>query len=290
MFRCTIPEGVEIKISKELIEPLVKDKFVGKLILGNSSRYKSIEPEGFKDFNDSFRKLEDIGYIVSEMKVTGVSTKGKFMYWSFNNDQWFMFVTFGMSGQLSPTPGKHICLDIRLYSEKNISHIYFNDPRHFGTIKFTSNRQDLLDKLNELGWDPLQDKLDVYSKYLISEIQKSNKPICQLLMDQSLFAGVGNYIKAESLYKAKISPWRQGNLMSKEDVLNLCQSVIDVMQESYEHQGATLHTYKDAYGNEGQYSSCFKVYDQKLDPLNNKIIREKTPDGRTTHWCPTIQK
>jgi formamidopyrimidine-DNA glycosylase len=108
-------------------------------------------------------------------------------------------------------------------------------------------------------------------------------------MDQSIFAGVGNYIRAEALYLAKISPWRQANLMKKEEVVTLCQALADVMNESYSHQGATILTYKDAYGAEGKYSSCFKVYGQATDPLGNPIIKEETPEGRTIHWCPTIQ-
>jgi formamidopyrimidine-DNA glycosylase len=65
--------------------------------------------------------------------------------------------------------------------------------------------------------------------------------------------------------------------------------LVDVMKESYKYQGATILTYKDAYGAEGKYSSCFKVYGQKTDPLGNKIVTEETPDKRTIHWCPTIQ-
>ncbi|CAM6003615.1 unnamed protein product [Sphagnum balticum] len=39
------------------------------------------------------------------------------------------------------------------------------------------------------------------------------------------------------------------------------------MKDSYAHQGATILTYKDAYGAEGKYSSCFKVYGKERDPL-----------------------
>ena len=60
------------------------------------------------------------------------------------------------------------------------------------------------------------------------------------------------------------------------------------MEESYKYQGATIQTYKTAYGEEGKYSSLFKVYNQKNDSLGNKIIKQDS-GGRTIHWCPTIQ-
>jgi formamidopyrimidine-DNA glycosylase len=168
--------------------------------------------------------------------------------------------------------------------------IYFNDPRHFGTIKFVQGKDQLNNKLTELGWDPLQDDLNKNSPWLISKLSKTSKPIGQVLMDQSLFSGVGNYIRAEALYLAKMSPWRPANQISKDDAVMLFQNCIDVMQESYQHQGATIQTYKTVYGEEGRYSSCFKVYGKKVDPLGNQIIKEDTPDGRTIHWCPAIQK
>lgn len=286
-----MPEGPELLLSKDLIKPLLINKYVVNAAVGDTSRYKTDLPEGMTEFLDSFRKSTDIGYVVDSCIITDVNVKGKFMYWTFSNG-WYMFSTFGMTGQWSSQPGKHVCFKFKLLEDcvKPETYMYFNDPRHFGTIKFTNKKQDLIDKLNELGWDPLCGASEQNLKWLIYTLSKTKKPIGQVLMDQSVFAGVGNYIRAEALYKAGMSPWRQSNLLVKEDVELLSKSIIDVMQESYEHQGATILTYKDAYGAEGKYSSCFKVYNQKKDPNGSTIIKQDTPDGRTIHWCPAIQK
>lgn len=278
---CTIPEGVEVKISAELVKPLVVDKWVVKTIIGNKSRYVNNAPERYVDFSLS----------ISPVKIVDVNTKGKFMYWTFDNG-WYMFSTFGMTGQYSPNKGKHMCFHFCLIdpNTKECSNIYFNDPRHFGTIKFTNSEKELKDKLNELGWDPLKSGLtENWSNWIYNKLSTVSKPIGQVLLDQSIFAGVGNYIRAEALYNAKISPWRLCKLFTKNDVEILCQSIVEVMKESYDHQGATLLTYKDAYGNEGKYSSCFKVYGRDKDPLGNIIKSEISPEGRTIHWCPNIQ-
>lgn len=247
-----------------------------------------------KEFLDSFRDKTSNITIVNKCLITDVNVKGKFMYWTFDTEkeQWYMLNTFGMSGQWSSRPGKHVCFDFKLVKNQTdpITHMYFNDPRHFGTIKFTNNKQDLLDKLYELGWDPLSMDLSKNLDWLVYMLSKTKKPIGQVLMDQSVFAGVGNYIRAEALYKISMSPWKQSNLLTKEEVELLTKAIIQVMQESYAHQGATILTYKDAYGAEGKYSSCFKVYNQKMDPNGHAIVRQNTPDGRTIHWCPTVQK
>lgn len=290
MFRCNIPEGVEVKISAEIIRPLLAGKRIYHVSVGAYSRYKKDLPEGLLDFDKNCR-------------VSAVGVRGKFMYWTFDND-WHLFNTFGMTGQWSPIAGNHPCLIFQF--EGGAEQMIFNDPRHFGTIKFVEGKQKLLSKINSFGWDPLNDGfVTKWVDFIIDKCSGTTKPIGELLMDQKIFAGVGNYIRAEALYLAKISPWRQAHLLSKDEVASLCQALVSVMNESYKHQGATILTYKDAYGAEGKYSSCFKVYGQKKDPLGNDIKREDMPkpkpqtnskimkkksNTRTIHWCPAIQK
>lgn len=286
-----MPEGVEVKLSADIIKPLLLNKYISDVTIGDKSRYASKTPEGYTEFLETIKKTASLAGIKTECQITDVSVKGKFMYWTFNNG-WYMLNTFGMTGQWSPLSGKHVCLRYRLYDDTlpEIQYMVFNDPRHFGTIKFTNNKKDLTDKINELGWDPLAGTLDQNLNWLLYTLSKTKKPIGQVLMDQSVFAGVGNYIRAEALYKAGMSPWRQSNLLKKEEVELLAKAIVEVMQESYAHQGATILTYKDAYGAEGKYSSCFKVYNQKTDPNGHIIIKQDTPEGRTIHWCPDMQK
>lgn len=282
-----MPEGVEVLISTEMIKPLVLNRPVISFQPSQEGRYKNSPVEGLAEFG------KEVSTWRAPPIIKDVVCKGKFMYWTISNEDnksnWYMFCTFGMTGQWSPQEGKHPCFSIHFLD--NPREVYFNDPRHFGTIKFVSSEKELKNKLSELGWDPLHDDglTAPWLNWLKSELSKSNKPIGQMLLDQSLFAGVGNYIRAEALYLAKMSPWRVSKSLSKEELEELCGSIVEVMAESYKYQGATLLTYKDAYGNEGRYSSCFKVYGRRADPLGNIITKESTPEGRTIHWCPTIQ-
>lgn len=277
-----MPEGVEVRLSTEMIKPLVLNKRVINVFTGKNSRYKSSKPEGFANF---------LNYLSNNIcRVVQIGNKGKFMYWQFTDD-WYMFCTFGMSGQWATQEGKHPCLGLYLGEDPTASFetIYFNDPRHFGTIKFVQGSKNLHKKLNELGWDPLATDLNTHFDTIYNKVHNAGKPIGQVLMDQKIFAGVGNYIRAEALYLSRISPWRFSRLVSKDDLYTLCQSLIEVMKESYQYQGATIHTYTTVYGEEGRYSSCFKVYGQDKDPLGNSVKKGTTPDGRTIHWCPSLQ-
>jgi DNA-formamidopyrimidine glycosylase len=203
-----MPEGVEVKLSADLIRPLVVGKTVQDVFVGDTSRYKHENPEGFDEFKKSLLR--------GEIKVEEVNVKGKFVYWKFSNG-WYLMNTFGMSGQWSFAAGNHPCFFVEF---QDGTEAVFNDPRHFGTIKLTSDQKELFKKLNELGWDPLAHGVDEkWINNVAHELSRTAKPIAQVLMDQKVFAGVGNYIRAEALYLVKMSPWRPCNLLKKEEVL-----------------------------------------------------------------------
>ena len=50
------------------------------------------------------------------------------------------------------------------------------------------------------------------------------------------------------------------------------------------------HPYQSFDDKPGEYSQKMVVYGQKQDPEGNEVIKEKTSDGRTTHWVPSVQK
>jgi endonuclease-8 len=121
-------------------------------------------------------------------------------------------------------------------------------------------------------------------------LKKPTRTIAEALMDQSGVAGVGNYIKAECLLRAGISPWRNVTEITSEEYVKLCGSVIDVATESYEAQGASIRTYRNVDGSKGRKQFEFEIYSRKECPKGHPTIREETPEGRTSWWCGSCQK
>ncbi len=109
------------------------------------------------------------------------------------------------------------------------------------------------------------------------------------MMNQKVVAGIGNYIKAEALYRAKISPHRTVESLSDEELHNLYRCSLWVIKASYEARGATIRNYEMPDGSKGDFKFNFQVYAQETDPDGRIVIRDKTPDGRTTHWVKEIQ-
>ena len=97
-------------------------------------------------------------------------------------------------------------------------------------------------------------------------------------------------IKSESLYRSGISPHNFVKDIEDNSLEKLFISLRNVMKESYLCQGATISTYYDINNEKGKYNFKFLVYGRKTDDEGNIVIKEKTPDGRTSHWVKIKQK
>jgi endonuclease-8 len=135
----------------------------------------------------------------------------------------------------------------------------------------------MIDKLKSLGPDMLVE--DISDQKFIEIFRKRPTwDITKALMDQSIIAGVGNYIKADSLWMAQISPHRTIADLSDGELAQLNRSIKQVMKESYSN------------GNDNNYPNKFFIYGKTVDVDGNKVIKESTGDKRTTYWAPNVQK
>ncbi len=265
-----MPEGAEVKIISEGLAKKVSGKTLSKVQI-LTGRYTRKAIPGSEHFTPG--------------KVIGVGVKGKLIFWILNSDT-FLLNTLGMTGTWSVSPNKHSRVG---FCFTDGSTIYFEDMRNFGTLKFVRGKSELIKKINSLGPDMLNE--DVKDTDFITAMdRKTHWTLAKAVMDQSVICGVGNYVKAEALYRAKLSPHRLVGSLSSADLSVLNNCIKRVLRQAYNRRGATIKTYKDVDGTTGDGSLNFLVYGKKQDPLGNPVVREKTPDGRTTHWVPKVQK
>lgn len=266
-----MPEGAEVKKYGEALAQKVSGTTLEEVKI-ISGRYTKKPPEGLDFFMNQLPG-----------PIVGVGVHGKFLYWILSNDT-YIHSTLGMTGHWSDKQSKHT----RVEFVTSRGSVYYADQRNFGTLKFTTGKNTLISKLESLGPDMLSS--EVSDEQFVAAISKKPKwTLAKALMDQSVVAGVGNYVKAEALWLARLSPHRVVNSLTDHEVSVLNHSIQTVLRESFQNGGATLRTYKNFDGTEGQYSSRFAVYNQERDPDGNDVVKEKTDDGRTTHWVPNVQ-
>ena len=267
-----MPEGPEVKVVSDGIRERILNKTISNAKI-LSGRYAKKIPEGWENLS-SFLGV----------KISEVGCKGKFIYISLDNGM-HVFNTLGMTGSWSAAERKHSRIQFDL---DDGGRIYFNDMRNFGTLKLVDKKDALASKLKTLGPDMLAE--DVTDSVFIRSIKKKNRTLAEVLMDQSVISGVGNYLKSECLYFSRLSPHRMTTSLNDSELKTLNSVIKNVIRKSYETGGATIYTFSGFDGQKGDYSRRFAVYNQTKDPEGKDVKRETTKDGRTTFWIPDIQK
>lgn len=273
-----MPEGPELKHSRDVLRRTILNQEITRLETLEEGRYQSAEPS---NLSLAHRDLP--------LRVDSVDTKGKFMWWTLKSQTstWFMWVTYGMSGQWSKVRAKHSSFLVEYSGSK---HLYFVDPRRFGTIRFTKDHREHEKKLASLGPDVLEDPPLAPEIFAERVLMKPHRTIAEVLMDQSCISGVGNYLKAEVLFRSGVSPRRRVLDLGSQEILKMWSEVVLACRESYADQGASLRTYKTVTGEAGSAQFEFRVYSRKNCPAGHEVRREETLDKRTSWWCPTCQR
>lgn len=265
-----MPESAEVKITTEQLDKSLDNKVIVDWVFP-SGQYFNREPDGFEEFYDSLPLL-----------VQEVGCKGKTIYIICHNEfkRFYILHSMRMTGSWKNKPVEYCSWYVEIEKGKKL---YFRNPRRLATLSFISN-EDVFDRvLNSLGPDILTDgfTLEVWDKLLKKHSQKN---ITSFMMDQSIISGCGNYIKAEALYYAKISPLRKVHTLNENERDRLFQGLRIVPRSAYNFKGVSIRDFTDENSIKGGYEYHLKIYGKKW------ATRSKTPDGRITYWDPEVQK
>lgn len=285
-----MPEAPEITF---LTDTLNRDLSGKKLvsIKIDTGKYRDSPPDGCESFTNAL-----------PLTVNTINSKGKFIYITFQNSNWQIWNTLGLTGEWSKTPAKNP-KNISMEFVFELATYYFNDQIHYGTVKFVDdfpvngpvNGQvngigiQLTKKLKTLGPDILKDDIDL--EIFIKRVRKhDSKNVVEVLMDQKVVSGVGNYLVAEILYDAKISPNHKISELDNSKLETILNSTKYVSKLSYMSQGG-INDYNNRIKIRiGDFS--YKVYERDQDPHGNPVkidIRVKNKQKRRTFWVPAVQ-
>ena len=235
----------------------------GKYLIANLKKYN----EG-SCIQNQMPNLVDNGQLIIHLRMTG----------HFN---WFEKIV---------PPCKHT--RVRFFN-KNKKELRFIDVRSFGQIWWVEealNPKKVIKGLGSLGPEPFS--ADFNLTYLSKQFSKRTKSVKSALLDQTIIAGIGNIYADESLYEARISPFRKARSIKKKELVKLRESIIQVLKKSIGSGGTTFSDFRDIEGLNGNYSMQAKVYRRNGEKCRNckNLIERKKIAGRSTHWCRKCQK
>ncbi|OUR96884.1 hypothetical protein A9Q84_11140 [Halobacteriovorax marinus] len=200
----------------------------------------------------------------------------------------------GMSGgyRISETKvtEKHTHIQFKGTHEGQEVFIAYVDPRRFGHM-YLYNQEDAQKKLNELGID-LKSPDFTYDYFKKSLLKYPHRLLKVTLMDQSLFAGTGNYICSEICARGFVLPGRLVSSLKEREIKKLYTAIFTVIDGATETGGTTFAGgYADTTGSKGGGVQHLVVFYQKICQQCNKTeVVKTTLAQRGTYHCPKCQK
>ena len=145
--------------------------------------------------------------------------------------------------------------------------------------------EEILAKLRaRIGGDLLAD--DVSAAAVWKKVHASRRTIGALLLDQRVFAGVGNVYRAELLFLTRLHPETQGDELARKDVNALVRHGKALLRVGVDTnrilvvKGSTSRSKR---------ADALYVYKQPICKKCGASIRAMKSGNRTVYYCPACQ-
>jgi formamidopyrimidine-DNA glycosylase len=307
-----MPEIVEVRKTRDFLRKVMKNKYIESISI-LKGRYKTHKP--FDLYNKIKNNLP--------LKVLDIKSKGKFMYFILEHD-FYIFSTFGLRGGWtyklnndSKSVGDYkfpnlldyiskenyekchkvsinnLNVEFKLKDSNKI--VYYYDSLSFGTLKVIDNKEELEKKLNQIGPDIMEDStsIDIFIEH-ITKKNNLDKYIGNVIMNQKVISGIGNYLRSDILWMSRISPFRKVKDLSHKELETIYNNSRKLTWENYDLRKGIKNKIiqkKDIFPR--KFNRNFFVYMCEKDIYDNPVIVEKLYEGRVErkiYWCPKYQK
>jgi endonuclease VIII len=161
-----------------------------------------------------------------------------------------------------------------------------------------------------LGPDPLDPAADPERAW--DRIRLRRKTIAELLMDQSVLAGVGNVYRCEVLHRHRTNPFTLGTQLKRGTWERIWADLVDLLPlgvafsqiltlddqvaqaQLMVADGSTEPIIRESTGERlgGHFERRFAVYQRTglACPRCGKTVRDKDVAGRRLYWCANCQR
>lgn len=221
--------------------------------------------------------------------INQIQRRGKFILFSLSNN-------YKLTTHLRMT-GNYLYFSQQSASDKHTrmvisfadsSQLHYRDLRRFGRLTLYPIEAKIK-VLEKLGPEPLD--TDFSPEYLQERTGQRKIAIKQLLLDQSIVAGIGNIYASEILFAAAISPFKPANQLKTAEFKRLVQAIRDILNKAVQCLGTTFSDYRTPNGETGNFQGCLNVYGRADQPCANcnTSIQKAFQAQRSTFFCPHCQ-
>jgi len=272
-----MPEGPEIRIAADKIAKAIANRPIEEIFF-------------------AFEHLQPYVEILGKQLVTGVDTKGKGMLIRFESG-----LSIYSHNQLY---GKWEIVPAYQYpdTKRQLRLAIHNQQK--SALLYSASDIEVLDEeaiaihpfLSRLGLDVLDRKTTskkVKARLLNKSFQR--RRFTSLLLDQGFLAGLGNYLRSEILFVARVHPTLRPVDCNEKQISALAKASLKVSQQSYHTEGITndlklVEKLKvQGYERQDYRHWVFNREERPCYVCNTAIIKD-TSGGRRYYFCPQCQK
>jgi len=238
-----------------------------------------------------FPEIEMFKMNLLGQSFTDISRRGKFLI--FHLDEYDLVSHLRMEGKYSVYPkdepkDKHTHVT---FTFTNGEQLRYNDVRKFGTMHlFKKGTYEAKKPIVQLAPDPFEE--DFTLDYFMGKLERTTRVIKNVLLDQTVVAGLGNIYVDETLFKAGIHPEKRSHTLTKEEIKRIKKYAKETLSEAVKQGGTTIRSYVASDGEIGMFQQELFVYGQEGEPCptcGDEIIKIRV-SNRGTHLCPSCQK
>lgn len=285
-----MPELPEVETVRRQLEPNIVGKTIADVFCRRSKIVKNDEK-----FTDAM-----IG-----LTFTAVKRNAKLLQFEFDDSEVVMLCHLKMTGQLifvdrdGMAGGGHSLTesDLKLphkhthvgFTLNDASKLYYNDMRMFGWLHRTTPSVQA-EAVNKYGIEP--GKPEYTEARFVEGFANRRTTVKALLLNQKVYAGLGNIYVDEACFRAGVRPDSIANKVPLEKIKLLHKTTEEVILESVKMGGTTFYNFVQTDGKRGNYYDVLKVFDRNGQACLEcgTIIEKIKCAGRGTHFCPKCQK
>jgi formamidopyrimidine-DNA glycosylase len=280
-----MPELPEVETIRRQLAPQVEGRMLERLEVLDA---RWCEPAAPAEVEDAVR-----GRLVERL-----SRRGKYLVFELA-DEVHLVMHLRMTGNLllvpprEDVPGRpHLRARFQLGMQDGVEgvRLLFTDPRRFGTgvvLLGDEARDDYF--AARLGVESLGP--DFTAEALRALAGKRRAPVKAFLLTQERIAGMGNIYADEALFRARIHPLRPVGNLTRAQLAQLRDAVVESLEEGIDARGATIDDFRNADGARGAFQDRFLVHRREGEPCPRcgRPIRKLRAAGRGTYVCEGCQ-
>ena len=228
--------------------------------------------------------------LIDATELLSAEAFGKHLFLTFGEGR-IVHIHLGLIGSLRFEPVGDVWGQIRLRLNNGDEAANLRGPQYCRYLS-PVEMQGIIDRAGE---DPLRPDADPDA--LWRRVHASRRSIGSLMMDQKLFAGVGNIYRAEPLFRLGIPPFLPGRDLTREQFDALWEDVVKLMRYGVER--GRIDTVRpehspEAMGREPRaddHGGEVYVYRRAGSPclVCGAPIAVRKMEGRNLFWCPGCQ-